>query len=141
MKKYLIGLVALLVVATGCGNKGKELTCTGDENGVKRAITINFDGNDKAKKITITGKNNYEREITKEELEASKPYLDTLCDSYPHEAADCEVNADTKGLEIVVVYDITKMTNEEIEELGFDDATLTYENAKEHFEEDGLTCK
>ena len=35
MKKYLIGLAALLVVVTGCGNKGKELTCTLEEDDQK----------------------------------------------------------------------------------------------------------
>ena len=41
MKKYLIALVALLVVATGCGNS-KKLTCTMEEDGSKEEMIMTY---------------------------------------------------------------------------------------------------
>ena len=45
MKKYLLALVALLVVATGCGNT-KKLECSTEIQGLHQDVVAEYDGED-----------------------------------------------------------------------------------------------
>lgn len=141
MKKYLIGLAALLVVVTGCGNKGKELTCTLEEDDQKMVVEMNFGKDDVIDKMTMTMTMKFEQELTKEELASIQPYIDSMCDSYPHEEVDCKINTDTKGAEIIVVYDIENMSEEAKKDLGYSDEEGKFDVMKKAIEEDGYTCK
>ena len=45
MKKYLIAFVALLLVATGCGNT-KKLECSTEISGLHQDVIVEYDGED-----------------------------------------------------------------------------------------------
>ena len=60
---------------------------------------------------------------------------------HPDEYADCEVKVDKKKMEIIVSYDVSKMTDEQIEEMGIDKTTMSYDEMKKDAEADGFTCK
>ena len=140
MKKYLIALVALLVVVTGCGNT-KKLTCTMTEDGENAKAVMEFDKEDKLTKMTMTMSQDFEQELTKEEVELYQGVMSAACASYPDEYADCEVKVDKKKMEIIVSYDVSKMTDEQIEEMGIDKTTMSYDEMKKDAEADGFTCK
>ena len=140
MKKYLIALVALLVVVTGCGNT-KKLTCTETDEGTETVAVMEFDKENAMTKMTVTATEKFEKELTKEELEMYQGISSLACASFTAESVECEVNVTSKELKLVVSYDITKMTDEELAEAGLTKENTTYDAAKKDLEDDGYTCK
>ena len=113
MKKYLIALIALLVVVTGCGNT-KKLNCTIEEDGTNGVMNMEFDKNDDLTKLTMTMSEEFEEELTKEELEMYKSFSSLACAEFPTENVECEVNVTTKKMELTVTYNIAKMSAEDL---------------------------
>ena len=85
MKKYLLALVALLVVATGCGNT-KKLECSTEIQGLHQDVVAEYDGEDiKSIKMIMTydaatlksfGVTDSNRELFVSEMESE------VCDAY-----------------------------------------------------------
>lgn len=138
MKKYLIALVALLVVATGCGNS-KKLTCTMTEDGAKEEIVMTYKKDDLAK-IEMTSTTVSEEEISKDEIAMYEGFVCGMLNAMS-EQVDCKVSAKGKELTMKVTMNIEKMTAEELEELGYKAEETSYEDMKKAAEEDGYTCK
>lgn len=140
MKKYLIALVALLIVATGCGN-GKKLTCTKEDDEANSVVNIQFDKNDVVTTMEIVATTKFEKELNETEKAALEEYAATMCEDYPDDFADCKINVSSKSLELKITYDIANMTEEEKEEFGFSEESGTYDEMKKDAEKDGFTCK
>ena len=140
MKKYLIALVALLVVVTGCGNT-KKLNCTMEEDGTKGVMNMEFDKEDNLTKLTLKMTEEFETELTKEEVETYKGVSSIACAAYNADYTDCKVDVTSKALELEVVYNVTKMTDEQREEEGFTKEATTFEAMKKDAEDTGFTCK
>ena len=83
MKKYLVVLVAMLLVVTGCG--GKKLTCTLDETDQKSTVAMEFDKDNVVTNIKMTVSVPLEKELTAEEKEYMESYMGLMCASpQPH---------------------------------------------------------
>ena len=54
MKKYLLALVALLVVATGCGNT-KKLECSTEIQGLHQDVVAEYDGEEIIHIVSMDG--------------------------------------------------------------------------------------
>ena len=140
MKKYLIVLTLLLLVVTGCGNT-KKLTCSMSKNGTMAKADMEFDKKDNLTKMTTTMSQEFEKELSKEELETYQQLLGNSCSEYDSEYVDCKIDINSKKFEIVISYDVTKMTNEQLEDMGYTRKTAIYSTMKEDAEADGFTCK
>lgn len=140
MKKYLIVLTLLLLVVTGCGNT-KKLTCSMSKNETMAKADMEFDKKDNLTKMTTTMSQEFEKELSKEELETYQQLLGNSCSEYDSEYVDCKIDINSKKFEIVISYDVTKMTNEQLEDMGYTRKTAIYSTMKEDAEADGFTCK
>lgn len=139
MKKYLLVLVVMLLVVTGCG--GKKLTCTMEEDGQTAKIVAEFDKNDKAKNVKMNMTMQSEEEMTDEEQEYMKTYMELMCSAFDYEGVTCEVKTDKKAVDLVIEMNFAKMSAETKEELDFSEEESTYDAMKKNFEESGYTCK
>ena len=140
MKKYLAVLVALLVVATGCGNT-KKLNCTIEKNGMNGAYNMEFDKNDQLTKMTMIISEDFDEELTKDEVEEYKTTVDAICKGYNTDYVDCKTEITTKLRKATVTYNINKMTDAQKEQEGVTKEETTYEAMRETVEGLGFTCK
>ena len=141
---FKVGVLALvLVVVTGCGSKGKTLSCTKTSGeGIKdtTTITVTLKG-DSASKVKVT-----------EEYVATDEYSDfitQLASSFELAFADIKemkgvsLKSNIKGNTFSYEYvaDLTKMSKEDVDKLDMGDFSLGYDALKKSAEEDGYTCK
>ena len=139
MKKYLVVLVAMLLVVTGCG--GKKLTCTMEEDGQTAKTVVEFDKNDKAKKVNMTMTMPFEEELSKEEMEYMESYMGLMCAAFDYEGVTCKTDMSSKKVDVVIDMDFGKMSKETLAELDFDAEATSYDAMKKSLEESGYTCK
>ena len=137
MKKYLVVLVAMLLVVTGCG--GKKLNCTMEEDGQTAKVVVEFDKNDKAKKVDMTMTMPFEEELSKEEMEYMESYMGLLCSAFDYEGVTCKTDMSSKKVDVIIDMDFGKMSKETLEELEFE--ATSYDEMKKSLEESGYTCK
>lgn len=138
MKKYLIALVALLVVATGCGNN-KKLTCTMEEDGSKEEMIMTYK-KDELVKIEGVSTIVSDVEVSKDEVAMYEGFACGMIQGMS-EHIDCKVDAKGKEIKITISMDIEKMSDEELAELGYTKEGSSYEEMKKDAEADGYTCK
>lgn len=138
MKKYLVVLVALLLVVTGCG--AKKLTCTMTEDGQTMEAVMEFDKNDEVTSIEMNMTMPFEEELSKEEQETYSSYMQVLCSMYDYEGVDCNVNTSSKAVDVVIKMDLEKMSDEDRNNVTGTEGT-TYDEIKADLEESGYTCK
>lgn len=135
-----IGLVGvgltLLVIMTGCGNT-KELTCTNEENGAGASMVLEYVWKDDV--LTKVG-----QEIM---LEVEDDYVDDIdyyVDSLEEESKGIKADYTLNGnrLTMKVEYELGAMTDEELDDFGFDpEEDNSYETIKKELEEDGYVCE
>ena len=139
MKKYLVVLVAMLLVVTGCG--GKKLTCTMEESGETAKVVIDFDKNNKASNINMKMSMPLEEELSKEEKEMMQSYMGLMCAGFDYEGVKCTTDLGSKSVDVVIDMDFKKMSNEAKEALEFEPNETSYDDMKKSLEEAGYTCK
>lgn len=139
MKKYLLVLVAMLLVVTGCGSK--TLTCTLEEDGQKATSVVKFDKNDVATSATQSMTLEFEEGTSEEDKENSKAYMDLLCSVMDYEGVECSTEIKSNALEVKITMDFEKMSAEDKESAGYTEEESTYDAVKKELEEQGYTCK
>ena len=150
MKKLVLSLILVLVVATGCSgvlSKNKTLECIQDDHdeNMNTAIksVVEFDG-DKVKAVEMEAK----MEFLGEEAETSATFMNSLFAAVIEEfnalegveaAVDLEDGVFTYSISI----DYTKISDEALETLDMDldiDTDATIDSIKAEAEADGATC-
>ena len=139
MKKYLILLVAMLLVVTGCG--GKELSCTLEEDGQKAVVDMKFGKDDIVTELKMTMSVPLEEELTDDEKATMESYMGLFCAAYDYEGIECKTNTKSDAIEIVITMDMDGMSAETKTEMGYTDEEGTYDAMKKDLEESGYTCK
>ena len=153
MKKYLLVLIIMLLVVTGCGEKDKTdgktddkkepltktLTCEmKDTDGNTQKVVAEFDKDNYATVITMNMSMPFEEDTTKEEAEAAAAFVCAMID---YEGASCDTEVSDKAMDVVIKFDMSKMSDEAKEEMGYDKENSTYDAMKKSMEETGATCK
>lgn len=142
MKKVMSLFVAVLtlILVTGCGSS-KTLTCTQTEDGQEIKVVATTNNDDKITKVKMEMTMTAE---TKEELDAGVAILE-LSKAAFNEKEGIKMDVKKSGLKatMTVEFDLTKVSKETLEELGFDEfsADLTGAEFKKNSEENGATCK
>ena len=139
MKKYLLVLIIMLLVVTGCGEK--KLTCTLEEDGQKATVTAKFGKDDIVTDVTMNMSMPFEKELTAEEKEQMESYMGIVCAAFDYEGITCDTKMKDKSVDVVVEMNMAKMDAETKEEMGYTDAEGTYDAMKKGMEESGYTCK
>lgn len=139
MKKYLVVLVAMLLVVTGCG--GKKLTCTLDETDQKSTVAMEFDKDNVVTNIKMTVSVPLEKELTAEEKEYMESYMGLMCAAFDYEGVTCKAETGSKSVDVVINMDMKKMDDATKDEMGYSKEEATYDAMKKSLEESGYTCK
>lgn len=146
MKKRFMFLMALcIVLATGCGNEEKTLTCTNTDDKMEGAtatqvVKVDFVGSE------VTTLN---MDIDVDVDEQYKDYMSIFTSSMEEQFASFEtetgMNVDIKeeGTSVLVKLnaDYTKMDSATKEDLGIVTDGESYDSMKKSFEDEGYTCK
>lgn len=143
MKKYLLALVALLVVATGCGNT-KKLECSTEIQGLHQDVVAEYDGEDiKSIKMIMTydaatlksfGVTDSNRELFVSEMESE------VCDAYnAHTGVKCVVTTPDGGMNITIDIDYPKIDQRAKDSLSLN--YQSYDSLKSDLTKQGYTCK
>ncbi len=145
MKKGVIfGTMAgvMLLVLTGCDG-GQTLTCTQNQEQDGRSMEAQMEirfTNDRASSLSLQT----QVSVTDEEDEV---YLDSFIESmdelyeYESDGVKIDVDSSSKTATVVVTFDFGKMSDDEIDDAGFDSDDLSYETMKEEMEDTGFTCR
>ena len=146
MKNFLkVSVLALvLVLVSGCGSSGKVLTCTQteEESGMKMVNTVKMTfEKDKATKLDMEVKITLDDEY--------KSYMSMFTSAFESqykslkEEKGVSYKSDTKGntATFTVNADLTKMSKDAKDKLGFGDATGSYSDNKKAAEKEGYKCK
>lgn len=137
MKKYLIAVVVLLLVVTGCGNS-KKLTCTLEKDGSKDELVMTYK-KDELVKVVATSIIYSDEEVNKDDLALYEEFTCSLLGD--KEYIDCSIEAKGKNVEITITMDLENLTEEELEEMGYTKENSSYEEMKKSAEEDKYICK
>ena len=137
MKKYLIALVALLIITTGCGNT-KKLTCTLEKEDSTNEMVMTYE-KDELVKVVGTSTIYAKEEVSEDDLKLYETFTCELLGSGEH--VECSVEANGKNVEVKIVMDLAKMTDAELEEMGYSKENSSYDEMKKDAEADGYTCK
>ena len=150
MKKIMfLSIIVLLVLVTGCGDK--KLICQysstnsyyGSDNVFSKTL---FDKKGKMTKYIINEKMSYNDQY----LEDSGLTMDALyeqykdyCSSLPESKnVECSFSKNGNTLTANVEYNISKMTEKEIEDLSLTSyVSLTEDEIKTQYKSQGFTCK
>ena len=139
MKKYLVVLVAMLLVVTGCG--GKKLTCTLEQADQKSTVAMEFNKDNVVTDIKMTISVPLEKELTDEEKQYMESYMGLMCAAFDYEGVTCKTDMSSKKVDVVIDMDFGKMSKETLAELDFDAEATSYDAMKKSLEESGYTCK
>lgn len=137
MKKYLIAVVVLLLVMTGCGNT-KKLTCTLEKEKSKEVLTFNYK-KDELVKVEGISTIYANKEVNEEDLALYGEFTCSLLGD--EEYIDCSIEPKGKNVEITITMDLENLTDAELEEMGYAKENSSYEEMKKDAEADGYTCK
>ena len=139
MKKYLVVLVAMLLVVTGCG--GKKLTCTLSKADQKLTAVMEYSKDNVLKSIKMTVSVPLEKELSKEQKEAMESYMGLMCASFNYEGVDCKAETGSKSVDVVIKMYMSKMDDTAKQQLGYTEESSTYDAIKKSLENSGYTCK
>lgn len=137
------GCFGIVLLMTGCGNT-KTLTCSMEEKTSYLTAAMGYQVTYKDDEVTMI-----EQRMSLEAGDEAQTYLDSMEEEYNKEVRDLESDGikfdlERKGnqLNFSAQYRINKMTDEELDDLGFSlDDDNSYETVKENLEEQGYTCK
>ena len=132
MKKYLVVLVAMLLVVTGCG--GKKLTCTLDQADQKSTVAMEFNKDNVVTDIKMTISVPLEKELM-------ESYMGLMCAAFDYEGVTCKAETGSKSVDVVINMDMEKMDDATKDEMGYSKEEATYDAMKKSLEESGYTCK
>lgn len=143
MKKYLIAFVALLLVATGCGNT-KKLECSTEISGLHQDVIVEYDGEDiksmemimsyDAATLTQLGVTDSNRELFVSSMETE------VCTMYnAHNGVKCAVTTPNGGLTVTIDIDYPKIDQNAKDSLSLN--YQSYDSLKADLTEQGYTCK
>ena len=139
MKKGFLFLIPLLCL-TGCEDSKKTLTCENiTDVGEKEVVRLSYnkDGN-KLLNAELAEVYEIEEDYEKELL---VPLLKVECeDIEDSKGITCQVKENKKSVSLNLKMNISKMTDEELEDMDIEDM-MNYEEAKEELEDDGYVCK
>lgn len=146
MKNFLkVGVLALvLVLVSGCGAKGKVLTCTmtNEETGMKsdQTMKVSFKDN-KASKVNMTMKMTLDDEYASY-LSSVKSMMDSEFEEFTSKTGvKYDSKADKNTININLELDVTKLSESDLKDMNFDNSLGTYDEVKKSLEESGYTCK
>ena len=143
MKKLVLFLIVLLVV-TGCGKKGPkihELNCIKTISDSISSVTYDnkYTYEDGTLKTAVTDTSLRFTTEGIENLEMFKTYAEATKDEYnKKEGVEATLTINDNTINIVVNYDVSKMSDTEIENNNF---KLVLNDYREKLEKDGYTCK
>ncbi len=142
-----IGLIGccfdVILLMTGCGST-KTLTCSMEEKTSYLTGAMGYQVTYKDDEVTMI-----EQRMSLEAGDEAQSYLDSMEEEYNREVRDLESDGikfdlERKGNQLYfsTQYHINKMTDEELDDLGFSlNDDNSYETVKENLEEQGYTCK
>ena len=151
MKKfYLLGIFALCVLLSGCSEK--KLLCS-------YSSTNSYYGSDEIlAKYTFKKDGSIDKYIINEKMVYNDAYLkasnttiddqfknaEEYCNSSLPESKNitCKATKTKNSITVVIDYNLSKMTQEEIESLQLTDyISSKYDDVKQQYEGQGFTCK
>lgn len=139
MKKLMTVFVLGLVVTTltGCGSK--KLTCSRTEDGEESKMTFTF----KSEKASTIKRSKTIEFKTEEEAKESKSTMESsLGNGNKPEYIDYEITVDGKKVTLLLIYDVAKMSDQDIEQqFGDELGTLSYDDIKTKGEASGFSCE
>ena len=139
MKKRFLFLLPLLCL-TGCEDGQKTLTCERiDDLNEKEVVKLSYnkEGN-KLLNAEFSEIYSIEEEYEKELM---VPLLKDECkDMANSKGISCQVKENKKSVSLILKMNISKMTEEELEEIDIEEI-MNYENAKKDFEEAEYICR
>lgn len=138
MKKLMAVFVLCLAVVTltGCGSK--NLTCSRIKKGEEAKMTFTFkDG--KAVTIKRLETLEYDTEAAANQIKTS---AEGSLGSNKPEYLEYEITVDGKKTTMLLTFDITKMSEQEInQQFGDNLGTLSYDDIKKAGESEGFRCE
>ncbi len=137
--KYLLfgGLLAVSLLATGCGQKESKLVCTQSQKGVDVVFNVGFKG-DRVDSMDFT----YNMDLssyndTQIDAVGKQDFCELVKSSmsaYKDAFTNCEQKIESKKLIVSSVLDVDKVAGDEKDNMG------TPEEAKKELEAEGYTC-
>ena len=148
MKKvYLLLVVALLLITTGCTKEAKETskTCTMEEEGMKQVYTFGAtDGEIDKVSIAMTFDDESMKNLTDEDKEQFKQImLDSMgLEDKTYEGMSISFDFSDK-VTITIDTDLKKASKDDMKKVGldFDDTDMSLAKTIKEMEKDGATCK
>ena len=156
MKKYLIALVALLVVVTGCGNntnnntnkenskednsKAQKLVCTLEDGETKEESILYYE-KDELVKLEAISTVDTGMTVADSDMSLYDALVCSALEAEYEEGLDCSVSAAGTAIKVTISIDVTKMTAEDLDELGYSSEGTSYAEMKKSSEDAGFTCK
>lgn len=137
MKKLFI-LVLVAFSLTACGSNANKVVCTDTDGAV---ITLASDKEDKVTSMKIEEKTEVSKEEYDNSAESMKLFMDELS-----KVEGLSMSASHKGdtATMVLEFDFTKMSAEDVSDLGYDTVfgpNFDSKTAIQSFESDGFNCK
>ena len=139
MKKIILGaaLLLTLLLFTGCGNENK-LYCFRSEDEGRVAINAKFDKDDKITNIKLTMSYDYD---TEEDANTTYDMLKEAYDEGNKDGAKLSIKKTGKTVSLIVDIDLSKATEEMLEEYDLEDyKNYTKTEFKEEFEDSEFSC-
>lgn len=146
MKKGIIVFASVIALglAVGCGSKTKVLECTKSQetSGVKltQVVKANFKGND-VKDVTI----DMDAVLPEAYLAYKSTYKSQFESSFASyknlKGVDLKVSETSKGVNIKLTADLSKMDDEAKNKLDVVDTKASYDKSIKEFESQGYKCK
>ena len=138
MKKGFLFLIPLLCL-TGCDNGTKKLICEREEDSATdELVELSYSKKNKLLNVEHIGTFRFEEKYEKDFLVS---LLDAECEDFESsKGITCKVQKNKKSVSLNLKMNISKMTDEELEDMDIEDM-MNYEEAKEELEDDGYICK
>lgn len=140
MKKFLMFLACVVVafILTGCSSDTLTCSISDSEDGVDTSSTINVDfDNDKVSAFSMEMNVTLSDEYSSY-LDTYKSLYESSFESFEEYGGDVNITTDDNSLKVELSLDVDKLSEEEKEDMGFNDDTR--DSIKESFEDDGYTC-
>ena len=137
-------LVLVVVLITGCGSKGKTLTCTRELNEVgmveNSTVKVNFKG-EKVAKIATTLKITLGDEYISS-LDGLKSSMESIYEGIKDkDGVKFSSSSDKNSFTINLKLDVSKFNENELAGLDLVDVNGTYDSIKAVYEKEEYTCK
>lgn len=140
----LIGVCfGLILLLTGCGKDTVELTCSMTEDASYASMTAEYHLVYEDEKLTVMDQGAI-IEVDEDYANYLSYFEDSFKEEFENSADYVKTSYKTEGNRFIAAasYDITKMSNEELEDSNdYEEEFATYESAKSYLEDEGYTCK